>query len=41
MRRLLQVLKWIAQHIYIKSKDLNEGEGKPVPATEVGIKIKF
>lgn len=41
MRRLLQVLKWIAKHIYFRKKDLNEGEGKPVPATEVGIKIEF
>lgn len=41
MRKLLRALKWIAQHIYIRRRDLNEGEGKPVPATEVGIKITF
>ena len=41
MRRLLQVLKWIAQHVYIKHRDLNEGEGKPHNAIEVGIKGSF
>ena len=41
MQRLLQVLRWIATHIYFRKKDLNGGEGKPVPATEIGIKIEF
>ena len=41
MWRLRRVLKWIMQHIYIKHKDLNEGEGKPHNAIEVGIKGSF
>lgn len=41
MRHLLEVLKWIAQHVYVRKRDLNNGEGKPVPAAEVGIKVEF
>lgn len=41
MRKLLRALKWIATHIYFRKKDLNEGEGKPVQATEIGFKIEF
>lgn len=41
MRKLLKVLKWIAKHIYFRKKDLNGGEGKPIPATEVGLKFEF
>ena len=41
MRKLLRALKWIVGHIYVRTVDLNKGEGKPHNAIEVGIKGTF
>lgn len=41
MQQLLRLLKWIAQHIYVRQTDLNHGEAKPHNAVEVGIKGSF
>ena len=41
MQRFLKVLRWIAKHLFVKTTDLNNGEGKPHTAIVVGIKGKF
>lgn len=41
MQRLIAVLKWLAKHLVVRSRDLNQGEGKPKPAVEIGIRGEF
>lgn len=42
MRKLLAILKWVASHLEIKTRNLNtDPDGKPKPSVEVGIKVDF
>lgn len=42
MRKLQSILKWLAKHIVIRGKNLNDDkEAKPKPTAEVGIKVEF
>ena len=41
MRKLLRALSWVVKHLFVKSTDLNNGEGKPHTAIVVGIEGKF
>lgn len=42
MRKLQSILKWLAKHIVIRGKNLNDDkEAKPKPTVEVGISIDF
>lgn len=41
MRKLLRALSWVVKHLFIKSTDLNNGEGKPHTAIVVGIEGEF
>ena len=41
MRKLLRALKWIVDHVYVRTVDLNNGEGKPHTTIETGVKGTF
>lgn len=42
MQQLSAILKWLAKHIVIRGKNLNDDkEAKPKPTVEVGISIDF
>ena len=41
--KLLRVLRWILEHVYVKTKDQNQGDpdAKPHTTVEVGVKGTF
>ena len=43
MQKLWRVIRWVAEHLAIRTRDLNEGEkdAKPKPSTEVEVRWKF
>lgn len=41
MQKLLGLMRWMAKHLFVKSIDLNNGDGKPHTAIVVGIEGKF
>lgn len=42
LRRLQSILKWLAEHIYVRNRNLNDDEeAKPIPSVEAGVKVEF
>lgn len=42
MRKLQSILKWLAKHIVIRTRNLNDDkEAKPKPSVEAGIRVSF
>lgn len=42
MRKLQSILKWLASHLVVGTRNLNDDkDAKPKPAVEVGIKVEF